>query len=69
MSQESQATIYKCEKCGATFTSAEMLEKHKKVHEEDKNDARLEQGTQEPYMKPTVPPGKAPNPTGNPPIM
>ncbi|HVC27855.1 MAG TPA: C2H2-type zinc finger protein [Nitrososphaerales archaeon] len=69
MSQQDKDEKYTCEKCGATFTDQEALERHKQ-HEhskrEEEKEKELQQGTEQPTVKPDLsgnPPG------GGPPIM
>ncbi len=68
MTEKNPETMFKCEKCGATFIDSEMLEKHKKSHRESESeDKELEQGTEDPFVKPAIPPGPQ-IPHDNPPI-
>jgi DNA-directed RNA polymerase subunit M/transcription elongation factor TFIIS len=70
MSQPDKDKKYTCEKCGATFTDQEALERHKQTHEhskrEEEKDKELQQGTEQPTVKPDLSGNSL---GGGPPIM
>jgi DNA-directed RNA polymerase subunit M/transcription elongation factor TFIIS len=62
MESEQNQELFRCEACGATFRDADALQKHRVVHEQS-NNKELEQGTQEPMQRPSMPPAGFDTPT------